>query len=127
MQDLNKNDELLKEENAAENKLSKEDILSKSRNENKKGDEREKQITKNPSMVMMITLAICVAVVYFTELFLYETPRNELLAIMWWMLTVGYVYQYIKLKKKIHIAYIVIYGLNAVLTTVMWITVLCGI
>lgn len=127
MQDYNDNDEELWEESNLEDKLTKEDILSRSRNENKKGDEREKQIAKNASMVMMITLAVCVAVVYFTEAFVHETMRSDLLAVLWIMLTAGYVYQFVKLKKKIYIALIVIYGLNAVLNTVMWILTLCGI
>ena len=99
--------------------MTKEEILEKSRNENKNMDEREQKIALQASMAAKISgMAVCVLISFVAKYL--GCPQSLVLAVWtvyWGMMMGEYWYLFIRLRKRFHL-------IAAIVNTVA--CILCG-
>lgn len=89
--------------------MNKEEILAKSRNENKNVDEFEKEVLKQAGNAGCITAAIVTFILFILELFIKNHTNYGLWAILFSILSAQFIVKAIKLKRKHEIAIAICY------------------
>ena len=102
--------------------MNKEEILEKSRNDNKSGDEREKKMRLTSLAIGSVAAVILCIILSIVEEFVFDRSSTVLWVISFGMLFFTHLTQAIKLKQKIHIFNTVVWGLWFLLKVVMYIT-----
>ncbi len=92
--------------------MNKEEILAKSRNDNKGGDEREKKMRLNSLVVGSIVAVVLCVILSCIEEFVFDRSSTLLWIIPSGMLFSIHLTQLIKLKQKIYILNAVVWGIS---------------
>ncbi len=101
--------------------MNKEDILAKSRNENKNGDEREERIQlRSYAISQCIGGLICMLFV-FVENWVFDRSAAMIWTIYSGMMFSKSILDAIKLKRRMDIALSIIWGLVLVLNAILYI------
>lgn len=101
--------------------MDKEEILEKSRKENKNQDLYEKDVVKTSSLIgALVTAVLCAAFTIF-ELCIGAKGAMGFEAIIFTLLAAQFIYKAAKLKRKHEIACAVMYTLSAACFTVAYI------
>lgn len=95
--------------------MKKEEILEKSRQENKNQDIYEKQIITKGGYIGAVCSAILAVAFYIFQILIGQGQNYGLFAIVFCILAVEFTYKYIKLKNKHELLVVILY----------WIATLC--
>ncbi len=98
--------------------MNKEEILAKSRQENKEKDLYEVEIAKKSSEIAAIAGVIVCGVLYATEIIVCGSKNNSLWSIIAAMICVNNLYQGIKFKRKSRLALGIVWALITVASLV---------
>lgn len=86
---------------AREKNMEKEELLQKSRNENKKGDEYEKKVVTKATSIAFIAMVVVAAVLFYVELIVKGNTNYAIWGTIMVSLGVYYLVLGYKVKKKI--------------------------
>lgn len=95
--------------------MNKEEILAKSRNENKNADVFEKEVLKQAGNVGCITAAIVTFILFVLEIFIKGHTNYGLWAILFSILSTQFIVKAIKLKRKHELVIAICYTLLTIL------------
>lgn len=86
-----------------EENMNKEEILSKSKKENIYGDEREKRIRMNRDVFSAWGVIVLGIIMMIMKLFRGHSPA-DIISLFFCMSGMGFIYEGVKLKKRVQIA-----------------------
>lgn len=101
--------------------MNKEDILKKSRQENKNGDEREQKIQLRSDAISSAIGGLICMVFVFLESYLFDRSAAMIWAIYSGMMFSQSIMNAVKLKRRIDIVLSVIWGIVLILNIVFYI------
>ncbi len=99
--------------------MNKEEILARSRQENKGKDIEKKDADRSSGAIATSVSAIYAGIMFFIEMFLTDTYNFSLWAVVTVMNLVIYIYMFIRLKKKSYLFAAIVWALWSVGLTIM--------
>lgn len=99
--------------------MNKEEILAKSRQENKGKDIEKKEADSKSGAIATIVSAIYAGIMFFIEMFLTDTYNFSLWAVVTVMNLVINIYMFIRLKKKSYLFAAIVWALWSIGLTIM--------
>lgn len=107
--------------------ISKEEILEKSKKENKGMDLIERESTKEGAQIALTVGIIISTILYILDFIIYGKLNYGYYLIFVGMQTALYMYKYIKSKTKSNMFIALLFGISFVLFTIIYILSLCNI
>jgi len=104
--------------------MTKEEILEKSRNENKNQDVYDFETQKTASIYAFIALGIIGIVIFVVELIVKKTVCYDLLALVFGTESTVFIVKYIKMHKRHELVVAVCYTVLFLIFTAAWIRTL---
>ncbi len=101
--------------------MNKEDILQKSRKENKKGDEREEKIQLRSYAISAVIGALICMVFIILERNIFDRNANHIWIIYSGMIFSKYLIDAIKLKKKEKVLFSILWGSVCLIHSVLYV------
>jgi len=101
--------------------MTKEEILEKSRNENKNQDIFDLETQKKASMFAFVAAGALGVLIFIIKLIITKTASYDLLMIVLGMESTMFIYKFIKLRKKHELVVAIMYTIGFLLMTAAWI------